>query len=362
MDSLKSLPAIGIHAVGAYLPDNVRDNDWWSSEIVEEWRHRRRDRSGPPAGAPDFTDGMRRALTALAEIQEDPFLGMRRRHVAAPGETSIDLEMAAVEDALARCGVDRAEIDLLLVNSSLPEDLNAPNGCLLHHRLGLAERCFTMSTAAACNAFLMHLSIAEQMIRAGQARYALLVYSALTSPILDPRMPLSCIFGDGAAAVVVGPVSAGRGLLGRAHRTDGRYHDVLKIGAPGRPWWQAGSTVMYAEDGAAGFDMLLRIPDSARQVVHEALAQAGSAPGDVDFYASHQGTAWLRRVSQEHIGLTAARSFDTFSCAGNLGPVNIPLVLANALREDLLHDGNLVSMYSGGSGITWSGVVLRWGT
>ena len=101
--------------------------------------------------------------------------------------------------------------------------------------------------------------------------------------------------------------------------------------------------------------------DMAKDVIDDALGQIGKKPEDVDFYATHQSTYWFRKTTQDYMGLTNAKSFDSFAWTGSLGASNIPFMLGMGEREGLLRDGALVAMYTGGSGITWSGHVMRWG-
>jgi 3-oxoacyl-[acyl-carrier-protein] synthase-3 len=357
-------PSIGIHAIGYALPESIRTNDWWPPETIERWTARRRRHATDPSAADTsgMSEGVRAAMAAIEELRPDPFLGVKQRRVVAEGQLSSSLEIQAAEKAIAAAGIDRSKIDLLLVHSMLPDDLNAPNACLLHRELGLKEQCFSMSTVTACNGFLMHLALAQRMIASGQARLALLVHSSVLTPLQDPRMPLSCTFGDGAAAAVVGPVGQGRGILGQDHRTNGEFYNVVRIGVPERRWHEDGRCYMFIDDGPTGHRMLLEIPDMGRVVLATSLEQAGLRPDDIDFFASHQGTAWFRRVSQQVAGLDRARSVDTFEWTGNLSSVNIPLMCALGEEQGLLGAGDLVAMYSGGSAVTWSGIVMRWGT
>ena len=106
--------------------------------------------------------------------------------------------------------------------------------------------------------------------------------------------------------------------------------------------------------------VFLETADRATEVISAALHDAGIAPGDVDFFAVHQGTPWLRRVTQEVTGLHRARSIDTFATTGLFG-ASIPLVLETAQRQGMLTNKDLVVMHGGGIGATYGAVVLRWG-
>ena len=160
---------------------------------------------------------------------------------------------------------------------------------------------------------------------------------------------------------LVGPVPPPRGLLSQSHRVDGSQHRALVTTVPGGSWWDDGKPVTWPLDRKKARHMFLMLADRGKEVVVDALARLELRPEDVQFYAAHQATIWFRRVTQQHIGLTGARSADTFPWAGTLSAANIPLVLATAEAEGLLLDGDLVAMYSGGTGMTWSASILRWG-
>lgn len=356
--------AVGIYGVGKYLPEQIRTNDWWPRDVVARWTERSQARlvSGQRAdeALPD-APGARATLEAMAAYADDPFKGSRERRVMPEGMHSSDMEVAAAQDALARAGLEPSQVDLLLTYSQLPDYLTIPTAPQVHRRLGLPERCFTLCTEAACNAFPLQLALAEQMIRGGQARYGLLVQSTAISRACKQEDQSSAWFGDGATAVVVGPVPEGRGVLGAAHRTDGSYYRSLVTGSPGTTWYRGDHIEVYSEDPAAARRMLLCVSDLGRQVIDEALAAAGARREDVRYFATHQAAPWVREVTQRTCGLTGARSVDTFHWTASLGPCNPPLMLAIGEREGVLRDGDLVAIYTGGGGITWSGIIMRWG-
>src|SRR5262249_15619084 len=106
---------------------------------------------------------------------------------------------------------------------------------------------------------------------------------------------------------------------------------------------------------------LFSLVDWAKQSLDEALAAARVQPAEVDYYCSHQATVWLRRVTQEYVGLTRARFLDTFAFTASLAACNSPLQMALAEREGLLRSGDTVAVFGGGTGVTRSGMILRWG-
>jgi 3-oxoacyl-[acyl-carrier-protein] synthase-3 len=156
-------------------------------------------------------------------------------------------------------------------------------------------------------------------------------------------------------------VSAGKGLLAAAHRTDGRGDEALVLGVPGKRWWEHGEVTTYALSRDHTRAMMLSLVDRARDVIRDALAQAGLEPTEVGYYAAHQSTAWLARVTAEHAGLSAAKTPVTFPHLGHMTTANVPFILAQGEREGLLRDGTVAATFTGGAGETWSATVFRWG-
>lgn len=348
----------GILGLGVFLPDEVRRNDWWPEPVVDGWRRKIAQR--PDFPAPD-DEGERLVWAARNEVGDDPFSGAVERRVMSPGMTALDMEIAAAKQALSKAAVDPREIDLLLLQSTVPDQLTTNIACSIHAALGIPRDCFTLTVEGVCNGFQQQLVLAEAMIGSGQAKRALLVQSCSLSRLLPYDEPYSTLFGDGATAVVVGPVSEGRGLLGAEHHTDGRLDKTLITTVPGKTWFDAGKLVYHNACAKNSQQMLNSVAHMGRDTIHGALQRAGHRASDVDFYAGHQANSWYRSVTQTFAGLERARHVDTFSWAGSLIAANLPLVLSVALDEGLLHDDDLVVTQSGGTGLTISSLVLRWG-
>lgn len=360
---MKHESGIGIWSIGTFLPEVVRRNDWWPASVVEEWRAKLATNFVRPKFDREdvVTEGTRRTLEGMQAFGTDPFKGAVERRVMPEGMVASDMETSAAREAIERAGLKPSDIDLLFTYSQLPDFLSVPTAPIVHRNLGLPQKCMSIGIEAACNSFMTQFALAEQMIRGGQARHALLVQSSGFLHLCNPNEHQSVWFGDGATAVVVGPVAKGKGLLASSHHTDGSMYRALVTGCPGGRWYDGKPVHLYADDREATRKMLLVITDLGKQVIDEALHDSGHRPDEVDFYATHQSTHWFRKVTQDYIGLTRARSADTFSWTGSLAACNVPFMAAVGEREGALRDGDLVAMYSGGSGITWSGMILRWG-
>jgi 3-oxoacyl-[acyl-carrier-protein] synthase-3 len=351
---------VGILGAGAYLPTLVRKNDWWPENIVADWRQRAADRPRT-APEPPPSPGVARAMAGMSAVANDPFQGAVERRVLGPDMPVYEMEARAARRALERAQVAASEVDFLLSYSMIPDYFTSPSACAVHRELGLRNDCFTTSIDGVCNSFLLQLSLAEQMIRGGQARCGLLVQSSAITPLVPREEPFSAWVGDGAAAVVVGKVSEGRGILGRFHRTDGTLYGALVVGNPEGKWYGQGPCIAYSLDSKLSMKMLLGTPDYAYEGIHGALSDAGLGAADVDFVACHQATAWMRCTTLEYCGLGHAKSTEIFPWTGSMSAVNIPFQLSVAQDEGLIDDDDVLVMQAGGTGVTWSGIVARWG-
>jgi 3-oxoacyl-[acyl-carrier-protein] synthase III len=301
-------------------------------------------------------------VATLQTLRSDPFQGARERRVAPDDIRSSDMEIEAGKAALAAAGIPRDQVDVLLTTSTTPDYLGVPNACRVHHALELPSHAFVSTLEAMCNGFLTQVSIAEPMLASGQARYALLIQSSLMSRICLPEDQQSAWYGDGATAVVLGPVGEGRGVLGSAHKTDGSLFGGVVCGVPGGRWYDDGRTRAYVHDPALARRMVLGTGDVGRDVFDRALIRAGLERREIGFYASHQAWGWFRPVSQEILEITHAGYADTFPQLGSLLGCNIPISLLEGERLGKLRAGDVVATYSGAAGLTATSVILRWGT
>ncbi len=355
--------SIGVHGVGIYLPEPRRSNDHWPRDVVEKWRAKaaaRLQRTDEAFGSVSNA-GTRMVMEALRELGDDPFQGLQERRVMPPGMTAADMETMAARDAIARAGIDPQQIDLVLSYTMIPDYINVPTACVVHSNLKLRDRCLSMAVDAVCNSFIMQLTFAQAMIRSGQARYALLTQSSAITRMPGSGEHYDTWWGDAGTAVVVGPVTDGVGISGVSHYTDGTLHKALVAGVPGKRWFDMGEVIAYSEDHRANFDMIANIAERSKQVLDACFDASGVTASDVDFYACHQAFLWLRDVTQRYVGMSNARWVDTFKWAGTVSAANLPLVLGTGEREGTLKPGDLVALFQGGTGMTWSGMTLRWG-
>lgn len=353
----------GVLGLGTFLPPCVRKNDWWPTDVVERWHDRmahRATRAEPPME--NLSSGARRTLAAMAEYASDPFRGAIERRVMSADMTAAEMEAIAAREAMKRAGVGPQDIDVILSQTPVPDHLMVNNACVTHRLLELPRHCLAIGTDGACNAFALHLSLAEGLIASGRARNVLSVHSSAITRVHGPSEPHSAWWGDGAAAAVIGKVSAGKGLLASVHNADGDRCDALVLGTgPEKRWWDEGAISTHSVNREATRNMLFGMVDRGGAAIKEALTRASIDTSQVGFYASHQSTPWLTRETAAEADLSHVKTIVTFPHLANMNSVNVPFILAAGEREGMLGDGTIVVTFSGGLGETWSSMVLRWG-
>jgi 3-oxoacyl-[acyl-carrier-protein] synthase-3 len=233
--------------------------------------------------------------------------------------------------------------------------------CPTHRLLELPRNCVAIPTTTACNAFATHATLARALVASGQARHVLSIHSSALTRIGVSAEPDSAWWGDGAAAVVFGPVSDGRGITAVVNKTDGATCDAIVIGVQGRRWWEDGPSTMYHGNRDHTRAMLFGLVDRARDTITESMSAAELGPANLDFYASHQGTVWFTELTAELAGLARVPTLVTFPTLCNLTSVNIPMILALAEQKGMIRDGSNIVTFAGGVGETWSSICLRWG-
>ncbi|GAB4357579.1 MAG: ketoacyl-ACP synthase III [Gammaproteobacteria bacterium] len=277
--------------------------------------------------------------------------GIRKRHIAAEGETCCDLAEHASRTALAAAGIDPAEIDLIVLATSTPDRVFPSTACLLQDRLDI-HGCAAFDVAAACTGFVYALGIADRFIRTGGARRALVVGSELFSRIIDWSDRGTCVlFGDGAGAVVL-EASDEPGILSTHLHADGAYEGLL--GVP----WGVGQGYPALEEvnrwtemrGNEVFKVAVR---TLGRIVDETLAANKMAKGDVDWLIPHQANRRIIEATAKKLQMPMSRVVMTVSEHGNTSAASVPLALDVAVRDGRIRRGEVLLMEAFGGGFTW---------
>jgi 3-oxoacyl-[acyl-carrier-protein] synthase III len=285
--------------------------------------------------------------------------GIRQRHIAAPGELTSDLAVRAAERALVAAGRDAAEIDLVVLATATPDHTFPATAAKVGARLGVRRGLPAFDVQAVCTGFIYALSVADNSLRLGQARRALVIGAETFSRILDWQDRATCVlFGDGAGAVVLeaqeGATAGGRGILSTHLHADGSGYELLYVdGGP-------------SSTGTAGFlrmegrEIFRHAVERLAEAVDEALAANGLAPQTLDWLVPHQANRRIIDAMARKLGLDASRVVVTIDRHANTSAASVPLALAEAATDGRLRPGQLVLLEAMGGGLTWGAALIRW--
>ena len=280
--------------------------------------------------------------------------GIERRHVAAEGETTVDLAEHAARRALEAAGVSPAEVDFIAFGTTTP-DLIFPNcGTLLQQRLGCrGAPAFSVETA--CAGFMYALSIADKYVRCGEARRALVIGAETLSRITDwSDRATAVLFADGAGAVVL-EATATPGVLSTHLHSDGEYKDLLYCGSGVSKGF--GPKVAISMTGSEVFKVAVT---KLGQVVDETLAANGLERSALDWLVPHQANIRIIQATARKLELPMERVIVTVDKHGNTSSGSVPLALDQAVRSGKVQRGQLLLLEAFGGGFTWGSALIRY--
>ncbi len=316
-----------IRGVGGYLPEKVLTNEDLARMV-------------------DTNDDWIRERT-----------GIRRRHIAADGETTSDLATAAARIALKNAGLAPSDIDLIVVATATPDFTFPATATVVQNKLGITEGA-AFDIQAVCSGFVYAIATADNFLARGQFRRALVIGAETFSRILDWSDRGTCVlFGDGAGAVVLEGMrateAAGRGVLATHLRSDGRYRDLLYVdGGPS-------STRTVGHLRMTGNQVFKHAVLKISESVNTTLADANLDIADIDWFVPHQANQRILAAVAERLGLPPERVVSTVADHGNTSAASVPLALATAAADGRIKPGHLVMMEAIGGGFAWGSALIR---
>jgi 3-oxoacyl-[acyl-carrier-protein] synthase-3 len=314
-----------LEGVGGYLPRAVVTNQALSARV-------------------DTSDEWIRTRTGIGE-----------RRLAEPDESCTMMAVEACRAALAHAGAEAAEVDAVIVATSTPDQAFPAVAVRVQAALGI-KHGFGFDVAAACSGFVYALSVADAMIRAGQARGVLVVGAEVFSRIMDWTDRTTCVlFGDGAGAVFLRAEAApsGRGVLSTHLHSDGTLGDLLYVNGA------VGLRDLPGTLAMNGREIFRHAVVKLAAAVEEALAANGLAAADVDWLVPHQANLRIIDAMGKRLGLAPEQVVVTVERHANTSAASIPLALAEACADGRIKRGDLVLMEALGGGLTWGSALVR---
>ena len=288
--------------------------------------------------------------------------GIKERRQARPDETTSSLSVQAACHALEMANCKARELDAIICSTISPDMPLPATAAFIQHQLG-APKCLAFDLAAACSGFLFGLTVAEQFIKTGKARRILLIGAELLSRYVDYTDRSTCvIFGDGVAAVVVGPAEDGAGILSAEMHTNGAMAKQLYIPGGGTVHPASCETV---EEGLhfikmQGNELFKTAIRSMEDVSRCALEEAGVTADQVNLFIPHQANQRIAEAVRERLGISSEKTYSNIQRVGNTSSASIPICLDECVRSGRVKKGDLLLLTAFGAGATWGSIVLRW--
>lgn len=285
--------------------------------------------------------------------------GIKVRHVAREDETTSDLAFEAAVRALKNAGVDANAVDIIIVATATPDETFPSVATKIQARLNMLNGA-AFDIQAVCSGFIYALSVADNLIRGGQAKTVLVIGAETFSRILDWTDRGTCVlFGDGAGAVVLQAAegegtNADRGILNTKIFSDGRLHDLLYTDGGVSTTGTAGHVRMQ------GRDVFKHAVTNISAAIEASTKEAGLSIADIDWFVPHQANQRILDGTARKLSIPAGKVVSTVAEHGNTSAASVPLALAVAVGDGRIKRGDLILMEAMGGGFTWGAALLRW--
>lgn len=312
-----------ITGTGGYLPETVRTNDDIARlvDTSDEWIVER--------------------------------TGIRSRRIAGEEETASSMGEIASRQAIEAAGIDAEDIDLIILATSSPDRIFPSTACLLQQRLGIRQ-CAAFDVQAACSGFIFALSIADQYIRTGFTRRALVVGSEINSRLIDWNDRATCIlFGDGAGAVVL-EASDEPGILSTHICSDGQYQDLLYLPNVGVEGVEGERYIKMQ-----GNEVFKIAVNTLGRIVDETLEANDLKKSDIDWLVPHQANIRIITATAKKLKMSMDRVVVTIEDQGNTSSASVPLAVNEAVRDGRIQRGHNVLVEAFGGGFAWGSALIR---
>ncbi len=287
--------------------------------------------------------------------------GMRERRFAAPHESTSDLATKAALNALESGDIKPAELDCIIVGTSTADMILPSSACMVQKNIG-AVNAFAFDMNAVCSSFVYALEIADNFIRSGKYKKILVIGADTYSKILDFQDQTTCpLFGDGAAAVILGATTEKRGILQSIIRSDGNGWDLIQVPSSGSRKPITAETISLRENTfkMEGKKVYVFATDVIPQIIEEVTAKEGISPDRLDHIIPHQANVRIIDFIVKKTGIAKEKFLLNLDRYGNTAAASVGLALDENLRNGVIRPGELLLVMGFGGGLSWGGILIR---
>lgn len=287
--------------------------------------------------------------------------GIKERHIAAAGEKTSDMAAKAAERALKMAKLSGKDIDAVILATTTPDQTFPATAVTVQDKLGMGDKGFAFDVQAVCSGFVYALSIADNFIKSGQIKRAVVIGAERFTSLVDWKDRTTCVlFGDGAGAVVVEADDNGkgskedRGILSTHLHSEGAQRGLLFTdGGPA-------STQTVGHVQMNGKEVFRHAVTRMSEVVMESLEANKISPSEISWLVPHQANKRIIDSTAEKLNLSPEKVVLTVSKHGNTSAASIPLALTEAVEDGRIKRGELILLEAMGGGLTWGAALIRW--
>ncbi|MGL5049380.1 MAG: beta-ketoacyl-ACP synthase III [Fusobacteriaceae bacterium] len=322
----------GIIALGAYVPEKIMTNFDFEKimDTSDEWIKSR--------------------------------TGIEERRFAAPEQATSDLAVEAAKKALENGGISAEEIELIIVATCTPDYLLTSSACLVQKKLG-AINAAAMDLGAACSGLVYALTVANSMVVSGVYKKILVIGAETLSRIIDIEdRNTAVLFGDGAAAAVVGEVEEGYGILSSHLGSDGDINETLIVKAGGSKYPMTEERMKNKENylKMKGQEVFKFAVNALPNATKEALKKSGLSAENVDIVIPHQANSRIIETASKKLGIPMDKFYLNLNKFGNTSAASIGIAMEEALNKNLIKKGDIVAITGFGGGLTFGSLIMKW--
>lgn len=281
--------------------------------------------------------------------------GIKQRHIADDNELTTDLAYNASKQAIENSNINKDDIELIVFATTTPDKTFPSSATILQNKLGISSKCFAFDVQAVCCGFIYALNIANNFIKTGQVKTALVIGAETISRIVDWTDRNTCVlFGDGAGAVILQATEEDKGILNCKMHSDGQYGPLLDT---------SGGVSLNQKSGLIhmeGREIFKLAVNKMSDCVFENLQECGLTADNISLLVPHQANKRIIDGVGRKLGLPAEKVILTVQDHANTSAASVPLALDYALKNNKIKDNDIIVLEALGGGLTWGSIIIKW--